>query len=95
MHLGQAAVRLLIQETCGDTVAERALDGDSDGESWSESEGLFSSDLREHDVESPALHVIGLNWSGEKVSFFLGGLGTCEGGLELPRCPEYVVPGNA
>ena len=41
------------------------------GESWSESEGLSSSDVRQHNVESLALHVIGLNWSGEKVSLFL------------------------
>ena len=26
---------------------------------------------------------------------FLGGLGVCESCLELPRCPGYVVPGNA
>ena len=26
---------------------------------------------------------------------FSEGFGTCEGGLELPRCPGYVVPGNA
>ena len=44
---------------------------DSDGGSWSESEGLSSYDFREHNVESIALHVIGLNWSGEKVSLFL------------------------
>ena len=44
-------------------------DWDSDGESWSESGGLSSSDFREHSVESLALHVIGLNWSGEKVIF--------------------------
>ena len=68
---------------------------DSDGEKWSESEGLSSSDFREHNVESHARHVIGLNWSGEKVSLFLEALGTCEGGLELPRCPGYDVPGNA
>ena len=44
---------------------------DSDDESWSESEGLSSSDFREHNVESLAFHFIGLNWSGEKVSLFL------------------------
>ena len=60
---------------------------DSDGESWSESEGLSSFDSRKHNVESFALNVIGLNWSGEKGVSFLGRLGTCEGGLELPCCP--------
>ena len=73
----------------------KKLGWDSDGESGSESEGLFSSYFREHNVESHALNVIGQNWSVEKVSLFPGGLGTCEGGLELPRCPGYVVPGNA
>ena len=52
------------------TVA-RSPDRDSDGESWSESEGLSSSDSREHNVESFALHVTGQIWSGEQVSFFL------------------------
>ena len=44
---------------------------DGDCESCSESEDLSSSDFREHNVEGLALHVIGLNWSGEKVSLFL------------------------
>ena len=35
-------------------------------------------------VESLALNVAGQNWSGERVSPFPGGLGTCEGGLVLP-----------
>ena len=43
----------------------------SDGDWWSDSEGLSSSDFREQNVESLALHVIGLNWSGETVSLFL------------------------
>ena len=51
--------------------------------------------FRELSVESLALHVTGLNWSGEKGLPFPGGLGTCEGGLEPPRCPGFVVPGNA
>ena len=68
---------------------------DSDGESWSESEGLSSSDFREHNVESLASNVIGQNWSGENGVPFRGGLGTCEGGVELPHCPGYVVPGSA
>ena len=32
---------LLIYETCGDTVAQKSPDWDSDGESWSESEGFL------------------------------------------------------
>ena len=46
-------------------------DWDSDGESWSESEGLSSSVFREHNVKCLALNVIGQNWSGEKVSLVL------------------------
>ena len=70
-------------------------DWDSDGESWSESEGLSSSDFREHNVEILALHVIGVKLVRRKGVPFPGGLGTCQGGLELPRWPGYVVPGNA
>ena len=44
---------------------------DDDCESCSESEDLSSSDFREHNVEGLALHVIGINWAGEKVSLFL------------------------
>ena len=49
----------------------KSLDWGSDGESWSASEGLSSSDSREHNVESLALNVIGQSWLGEKVSLFL------------------------
>ena len=73
----------------------KSSEWDSDGGVWSESEGLSSSDFREHHVASFALHVIGQNWSGEKMFLLSGGLGTCEGGLELPRCPGCVVPGHA
>ena len=45
----------------------KSPDWDSDVESWSESEGTLSSDFCGHNVESFALHVIGLNLSGEKV----------------------------
>ena len=41
----------------------KSPDWDSDGESRSESEGLSSSDFREHNVESLAVNVIGQNWS--------------------------------
>ena len=37
----------------------------------SESEGLSSSHFRGHNVDSFALHVIGQNWSDEKMSLFL------------------------
>ena len=40
---------------------------------WTGSEGTSSSELREHNVESPALQVVGQNWSGGKVSLFLEG----------------------
>ena len=49
----------------------KSPDWDSDGKSLSGSEGLSSSDFREHSVGSLALHVIGLNWSTEKVSLLL------------------------
>ena len=73
----------------------KSPDWDSDSESLSESEGLSSSDSRGHNVESLALHVIGLNWSGEKVSLFLKDWELAKGGIELPRCPGYVGPGCA
>ena len=44
---------------------------DSDGELWSESEGLSSSDFCGLNVESTALNEKGQHWSGEKVSHFL------------------------
>ena len=79
------AVSPLTLETCGDTIARKALDWDSDGESWTGSEGASSSEQCEHNVESLALNVMGQIWSGEEVSLFAGGLGTCECGLELPQ----------
>ena len=42
----------------------------SPADSWIESDGA-SSAFREHNVVSLAWHVIGLNWSVEKVSLFL------------------------
>ena len=60
-----------LKEACGDTVAPKSPDWDSDGEWWSEREGLSASDFREHNEESLALHVMGQNWSSEKVSLFL------------------------
>ena len=72
----------------------KSPDWDSDGGSWSESEGFSSSDFREHNVESLAPNVVGQEQSGEKISLVLGSLGTFEGGLELPHRPGYVVPGN-
>ena len=52
------------------------------------------SELREHNVESRALQVIGQNWSDKKISL-PGGLGARESGLELPRSLGYVVTGSA
>ena len=51
--LDQVVASILTQETYGDTVAQ-IPEWDSDGESLSESEGLSSSDFREHNVERSA-----------------------------------------
>ena len=53
------------------TNAQKSLDWESDGESWTESEGISSSEQREHNVESLALNVMVLDQSGEKISLFL------------------------
>ena len=95
MNVDQAVVSLLIQETCGDMVALKARIGDSDGESWSESEGLSSFDFREHNVESLSLHVIGLSWSGENVSLFLEDWEPARVALSCHVGLGCVVPGNA
>ena len=92
MKLDQVVVSLLIWETCGDTVAQKSPDWNSDVESWTESEGTSSSGQCEHNMEILALNVVEQDQSGEKISLFLG---TCEGGFELPHCPGHVVPGNA
>ena len=63
VNLNHAVVSLPIQD------AHKAQSGIAMGIRGSESEGLSSSDFREHNVESLTLHAIGLNWSGEKVSF--------------------------
>ena len=78
----QVVANLLISETSGGMAAQKSLDWDSDAESWTESEGTTSSELRSH-----ALQVIGQNWSGEKISLFLEDW--------EQRCPGYGVPGNA
>ena len=59
----------------------RSPEWDSDGESWSESEGLSLSVFREHNTESLAFHVVGIDWSGEKVSLFLEDWELAMGGL--------------
>ena len=69
-------------------------DWDCDVESWTECEGTSSSEQSKHNVESLALNAIGQDQSGER-TVPPGGLGTCDGGFELPRCPGLVVPGNA
>ena len=73
----------------------KSMDWDSDGESWSESEGLSSSDFCEHNVESLALNVIGQSWSGEKVSFFLEDWKLARVALSCHIALKYVVPGTA
>ena len=54
-----------------------------------------SSDLRRAQCGKPCFACNGATVVRRKGVPFLGRLGTCEGGLELPRCPEHVVPGNA
>ena len=44
---------------------------ESDGELWSEDESVSSSGPREGDVGNDALHVIGLDGPGDKISLFL------------------------
>ena len=70
MKLDQTVVSLLMQETCGDTIAQKAHDWDSATESRTESEGTSSSGQCEHYVESLALNVMGQNQSGEQISLF-------------------------
>ena len=73
----------------------KSLDWNGNVESWTECEGTSSSEQCEHHVESLALNVMAQVQSGEKISLFLGRLGICEGGFELPHRPGHVVPGNA
>ena len=61
----QAAANLLIWETCGDAVAQKATIGTTTAYRCPKVKVLSSSDFREHNVESLALHVIGLSWSSE------------------------------
>ena len=49
----------------------KSLDWDIEVQSWTESEGLSSSDCREHNVDSLALNVMGQDQSGEHISLFL------------------------
>ena len=58
---------------------KKSPDWDSDVVSWFQSEGLSSSDFREHNVESLALTVIGKNWSGEKGCPFSVRIGNLRG----------------
>ena len=46
-------------------------DWDSDVESWTASEGIFSPEQCEHNVESLALNVLGQDQSGDKISLLL------------------------
>ena len=56
-----------------------------------ESEGTFSSEQCEHNVESLALNVMEQDQSGENISLFLE---DWKGGFELPHRPGFVVPEN-
>ena len=65
--------------------AQKSPDWDSDVDSWNESEGTSSFELRKHDAESPALHVIRQKLVRRKDFPLPKGLGACEGSLELPH----------
>ena len=56
-------------ETFGDTVAQKKSGLGQRRRIVVRKCRLSSSDFREHNVERFALHVIGLNWSGEQVPF--------------------------
>ena len=71
------------------------LDWDSDVNSRTESEGLSSSDSREHNVESLALSIFGQNWSGEKISLFLENWELARVALSCNVALDMFVPGNA
>ena len=51
--------------------AARSPMWESEGEAWSEDENASSSGSREGNVCNDALHVIGLNGLGDKISLFL------------------------
>ena len=70
----------------------KSLDWNGNVESWTECEGTSSSVQCEHHLESLALNVMAKVQSGEKITLFLGRLGICEGGFELPHRPGHVVP---
>ena len=61
----------LIKETCGDATAQKARSGTATACRGPKVEVFLRLTFCEHNVESLALHVIGLNGSGEKVSLFL------------------------
>ena len=71
MHLDQAVVSLLTCETCGDTVAQETRIGTATANLGPKVKAsphpIFVSTM----WKSLALHVLGLNWSGEKVSLVL------------------------
>ena len=64
VHLGSSGSQSPDLGDAWRTGCPRSPDWDTDAYSWTESEGA-SSELREHDVESRALRVVGQNWSGE------------------------------
>ena len=70
----------------------RSPDGDSDVESWTESEGTSLTEQCEHNVEGTALNAMGQDQV--KNLSLPGRLKTCEGDFDLPHFPGDV-PGNA
>ena len=63
----------LTLDTCGDTVSQKARIGTATANRGPKLKAflrpIFASTKL---VESLALHVLGLNWTGEKISLFLG-----------------------
>ena len=71
VNVDQAVVSLLIEETYGDTVAQNTWIGTATANRGPKVKAFLCPIFAEHNVESLALHVIGPNWSGDKISLFL------------------------
>ena len=67
----------------------------SEDEAWSEDESVSSGVFRENSVCNDALHVIGLQGPGDKVSLFLEDWELARVQSSCHICPGFVVPGHA
>ena len=63
---------------------------ESEGEAWSEDEDASSSRSQEGNVCNQALHVVGFNGPGDKISLFLQEWELAKGGTKLPRGPTCL-----